>query len=488
MSWTASTNSAITSRHAVVVTAVGVLSFHLAYGFRGCSFLIVVYLYALAALARQRTSRRAFYFGLGAGLLAYGPQLSCFYTIFGPAAIALWLVLAFWIGLFGLLSRLCLLQFGPRWALALIPLVWTGLEYFRSEVYYLRFSWLNAGYAFSDGVHAAPLGVLGVYGLGFLLMWVAVVLNLFPRLVAGSGKDFAVSSEARGPDRKRFVVPRGTFAGLLALGGFGIWTNMPPTPRSPERMAGVEVAGVQMEFPGDLQLLAALDTLKKQHPGAQLLVLSEYTFTEPLPERVKLWCRKNQRYLIVGGKDFVNATTFFDTAFVIDPRGEIVFRQAKSVPIQFFNDGLPAREQKLWDSPWGKIGICICYDLSYTRVTDQLVRLGAQALIVPTMDLVEWGRHQHELHARVAPIRAAESGLPIFRVASSGISQLVDARGRVTATAPFPGEEAPISGWLEMSNGGRIPFDRLLGSFAWWLTAGLAVWLVLDTLKKRIFR
>jgi apolipoprotein N-acyltransferase len=54
------------------------------------------------------------------------------------------------------------------------------------------------------------------------------------------------------------------------------------------------------------------------------------------------------------------------------------------------------------------IGICICYDLSYSRVTDRLLRLGAQALIVPTMDLIDWGRRQHELHARVAPMRAAE--------------------------------------------------------------------------------
>ena len=67
------------------------------------------------------------------------------------------------------------------------------------------------------------------------------------------------------------------------------------------------------------------------------------------------------------------------------------------MPIQFFKDGFPAREQKLWDSPWGKIGICICYDLSYTRVTDELVRLGANALIVPTMDIIDWGRNQHEV-------------------------------------------------------------------------------------------
>jgi apolipoprotein N-acyltransferase len=153
-----------------------------------------------------------------------------------------------------------------------------------------------------------------------------------------------------------------------------------------------------------------------------------------------------------------------------------VFRQVKAVPIQFFKDGLPAPEQKLWNSPWGKIGICVCYDLSYTRVTDRLVKLGAEALIVPTMDVVDWGSAQHELHARIAPVRATEYGLPIFRVASSGISQLVDRSGRVTATAPCPGDAATITGTLEMRGVGRRPPDRWLAPLATGVTAALIVW------------
>lgn len=489
MSWLAGAgpNRTLNLRQTAGLVAIGIIAFHLAYCFAACSFLIVFYLAALAALARQPTSRRAFYFGLSAGLLAYAPQLSCFYTIFGPAAIALWLVLAFWVGLFGLLARLCLVHFGPRWATVLIPFVWTGLEYFRSELYYLRFSWLNAGYAFSEHVQAVPFGLLGVYGLGFVLMSAAATLSL---LLMRRGGDGSSPPRATGETLEHkgsaTLSPQRIMAvGLLALTRLGIWTNLPLSTRSPAHTNGLAVAGVQMEFPNDPQVLFALKNLKKQHPEAQLLVLSEYTFTEALPERVKKWCRDNQRYLIVGAKDFVTETKFFDTAFVIDPHGEIVFRQAKSVPIQFFNDGLPAREQKLWESPWGRIGICICYDLSYTWVTDRLVQQGAQALIVPTMDVVDWGRRQHELHARIAPVRAAEYGLPIFRVASSGISQLVDARGVVTATAPFPGEEAAITGWLDMGRGGRVPWDRWLAYASVAVTGIVMAWLVWDTMKRK---
>ena len=153
---------------------------------------------------------------------------------------------------------------------------------------------------------------------------------------------------------------------------------------------------------------------------------------------------------------------FFNSAFVVGSNGEGVFQQAKSVPIQFFKDGLPASEQKVWNSPWGKIGICICYDLSYTRVTDELVRQGAQLLIVPTMDVEFWGRHQHELHARVAPVRAAEYGIPIFRVASSGISQAVTGSGQVVAQTRMPGNGDILAAKLRLPIRDSLPLDRWL--------------------------
>jgi hypothetical protein len=57
------------------------------------------------------------------------------------------------------------------------------------------------------------------------------------------------------------------------------------------------------------------------------LVLSEYTFTEPIPESIKRWCREHRRYLIVGGEDPLSKTSFYDAAFVISPSGEVVFSQ-----------------------------------------------------------------------------------------------------------------------------------------------------------------
>jgi apolipoprotein N-acyltransferase len=205
-----------------------------------------------------------------------------------------------------------------------------------------------------------------------------------------------------------------------------------------------------------------LDQALAKNTNAPIFVLSEYTLDGPVPDSLKNWCRDHERYLVIGGKDFVTNDVYYNTAFVVGTNGDIVFKQAKSVPIQFFKDGLPAPKQDVWNSPWGKIGICICYDLSYTRVTDELVRQGAQLLIVPTMDVEYWGRHQHELHSRVAPVRAAEYGIPIFRVASSGISQAVSGGGNVVAEIPFGKNGDFFSAQLRLPSRGSLPLDRYL--------------------------
>jgi predicted amidohydrolase len=230
-----------------------------------------------------------------------------------------------------------------------------------------------------------------------------------------------------------------------------------------------------MEFPSANVLPKALDKALAKNPDAQIFVLSEYTLDGPVPDSLKQWCRERARFLVVGGKDPVGTNDYYNMAFVVGTNGEIVFHQAKSVPIQFFKDGLPAPTQEVWDSPWGKIGICICYDLSYTRVTDRLVKQGAQLLIVPTMDLEDWGWHEHELHSRVAPVRAAEYGIPIFRLASSGISQAVSWDGKVIAKTTFPGSLDILPAQLRLPLRGSLPRDRFLAPLCTGITGVILV-------------
>ena len=451
---------------------LAVACFHAAYAstkFPAAGLLIFGYAYFLVRLTDQPSVRRAFYFGLAMAFLCYAPQLFFFWRIFNAAAIVLWLVLAFWIGLFAAIVCGCIRRWGKVKAMWLIPMVWTGLEYFRSELYYLKFSWLNIGYALPAPFNGAGMFRVGMYGLGFFVFGIIVAISNRHLIFAHLKKMTLI---------KLILII--LFLAILEV------VFLPAAVEPGQKVTFLSIAGVQMEFPSPNVLPKALNKALAKNPDAQIFVLSEYTLDGPVPDSLKEWCREHARFLVVGGKDPVGADNFYNTAFVVGTNDDIVFKQVKSVPIQFFKDGLPAPKQEVWNSPWGKIGICICYDLSYTRVTDRLVHEGAQLLIVPTMDVEEWGRHQHELHARVAPVRAAEYGIPIFRLASSGISQAVAGGGHVIAKTSIPGSLEILSAQLRLPMRGSLPLDRLLAPVCVGVTAlVLLALLILDWQDKR---
>jgi len=442
--------------------ALAVACFQAAYTsihYPAAGLLIFGYAYGLVKLTDQPNVRRAFYFGLVTGLLSYAPQLFFFWHIFNAIALILWLVLAFWVGLFAAIVCGSVRRWGKVKTAWLIPIIWTGVEYFRSELYYLKFSWLNVGYLSTTVSY-----LLGMYGTGFFVFGVITVFlfyreQIFRRLTRLSLVEVLLI--------------------LLLLWILGAMFLPALAESKSTRHRKISLVGIQMEFPPENILPKILDQALAKNPNAPIFVLCEYTLDGPPPAALKAWCRDHARFLVVGGKAPLGTTNFYDTAFVIGTNGELVFQQVKCVPIQFFRDGLPAPEQQLWNSPWGKIGLCVCYDLSYTRVTDELVRQGAQLLIVPTMDVLEWGRHQHELHARVAPVRAAEHGVPIFRVDSSGISQAVTGGGQVIAQTSIPGNGEIFSAQLRLPMHGSLPIDRYLAPLCVGLTGLVTIILLL---------
>lgn len=442
-------------RPALLLGLSGIACFHIAWLHPRLAGLMLPFLLALFLISQTASLRSSFYLGLAVGLACYAPHLWFFHGIFGLLAWPLWFVVALPLGCVLILSRLFLERLGHPWASAAFPILFTGLEFLRSELHPLRFAWLTPGLAFGNGW---PVRVLGVYGTGLILGLLAAGLVLLPR---------------------RWMVPA-VAGGVLALGAVSslpVAQDAPPAVEMPDPLV---ITGIQLEGAPEREVLAALDRAMAEHPQTDLLVLPEYTLFSPPTTALRQWCAGHGRHLLVGGVEpSPDGRTYRNTAFVIDPAGEVIFAQAKAVPIQFFQDGLPAEGQEVWDSPWGKIGVLICYDLSYARVTDVVVRQGAQLLLVPTMDATGWGAYQHALHGRVAPARSAEYHLPIVRIASSGISQITDVRGRVRASAPFPGQGVSLSNQVfPAAEGGRIPPDRLLAPACTGLSAALAAGLL----------
>ncbi len=465
----------------MVWVAVGVAAFQLAFLGHGLEFLVLVYLGCLFELRRLPTPRRAFWMGTVLGLGVYGPQLLFLWKVFGfeaggftvsPVAPILWLVLAVFHGFFVLLLRQVERRHGALAVVLAAPVLWMGLEFGRCEAWWLRFAWFTVGETVT--AWGPLLRGSGVYGSGALLM--AVV---------------ATGLGLRHESLRRRCIGRVLALGLILVAwGTGRGTRPLPATRS------VEVAGLQLETPGESDVLGGLDRVLVRHPTAPLIVLGEYNLDGPPSESVRRWCREHQRWLVVGGTEPVadapaksgaaprlspgaGGGAFRDTAFVVGPSGTIEFSQAKSVPIQFFQDGLPATGQEVWESPWGRLGLAVCYDASYRRVMDRLVRKGAEGLLVIAMDAESWGAHEHDLNARIGRLRAVEYGLPVFRVATSGVSQLLGADGVESARAGFPGPGETLGGTLHLAGPVAVPVDAWLGPVALGVTLGAAAWLAI---------
>ena len=411
---------------------IALVSFHLAYLVPAAGGVILFYLLALHALICLAPSHRyAFYGTFVLGIATIGPHLWFFVGLFGPLAFLLWCILALWLASFAALTSRCIKRW-PNGGLLLLPVLYLAFEYARSELYALKFSWLIPGYALS-GDSWRWLTASGVYGVSFLALLVfssSVLLY-----------------------RKKWLISLFGICLTLSL------TIMNYQHKDPLKTSGPLITGIQIEEGSPDELLRLLELAESTYPDSEIFVLGEYAFSGDIPVAFRKFCQQEQVYLIAGGADH-QEESYYNTAFVVGPDGTIIHSQAKSTPIQFFNDGKPAHSQKVWHSPWGDIGLAICYDMSYAEVIDSFRIHGARAMIIPTMDAIKWGAYEHSLHGKVAPVRSREYGMPIFRLGTSGISQLTDATGCVVAKTGFPDQNAFLHGELMLSSTVTVPFDR----------------------------
>jgi predicted amidohydrolase len=114
-------------------------------------------------------------------------------------------------------------------------------------------------------------------------------------------------------------------------------------------------------------------------------------------------------------------------SFLIDPKGDIAARYDK---IHMFDVDLgngetyresatfaPGREAVLADTPWGKLGMTICYDLRFPQLYRSLAQAGANFLVVPAAFTRTTGKaHWHVL----LRARAIETGCFVLAPAQCG--------------------------------------------------------------------
>ncbi len=391
----------------------------------------------LVSVRRAADVREAANLGAVAGLVFYGFTMRWLVSVFGVTAGAFWCVFALQLALFSALLKKCQ-GFGVyRWV-GCAGILWVGIEYFRSEIWWLECSWLALGYS-QGGSEAAIQSVRlwGVYGLSGILAATSAALSLLP-------------------ERKRIPseLAVGFAAMLLFLGQRRV------REQEVERGRAIKVALVQSER-FDMNVMADL-SVQGDAKNADLVVWPEYGFNVRPEQRGQYRRLLHQKLgasravAVLGAAEFPEekGDSMSNYAWVIGSDGSDLGRYDKSHPIPYIEHLLPANpDPRPIDTELGRLGIQICYDLDFEDGARRMTRMGAGILVVPNMDPSEWGETQHKLHSAMAPFRAVESGLWIARSASSGISQIIDPVGVVRASLPY-GEEGVLVGTAYVNQGG----------------------------------
>jgi predicted amidohydrolase len=169
-----------------------------------------------------------------------------------------------------------------------------------------------------------------------------------------------------------------------------------------------------------------------------------------LAEELGVWLLIGSLAIKVSGDKTANRS------YLINPRGQIAARYDK---IHLFDVDLPSGEKyresntvaggheaRLAQTPWGKIGMTICYDVRFPQLYRALAKKDAFALTVPSAFTETTGKAHWHILLRA---RAIENGAYVLAPAQGG----VHANGRHTY-----GHSLIINPWGEIiAEGGTDP-------------------------------
>jgi len=463
--------------------------------------LAVIFAVVAAAPAR-RAALAAYLFGLGyAGLGVYWIFIAV--GEYGGGVLAASLVTPLFIALFALLP-LAALMLG-RWIgrgrtaltpLLALPLAWVLVEWVRSWLL-TGATWLSIGYTQLETPLAGIAPLLGVYGVGLAMAPVAGALAWW----------------LLRPLSARPLAPV-----LLASAVFGTAMVLPGGWTQPVGQA-LDVALLQGNISQDQKWLEANreETLRdyveasREHFGRDLVIWPE-TAVPAFYHQVR------EQYLApLAAEARAAGTTLLVGAPVADPAGEGMFNAVVALnesPAFYykrhlvpFGEYVPFREQfggilDFVGAPLGDfnagtsarplpaagydIGVSVCYEVTFgAEVADALP---AADLLLNVSNDAWFGRSLAPWqHLEMARMRALETGRPMLRATNTGVTALIDHRGRITASGPLF-EPAVVTGEVRPRTG-ATPYVRWRDWPAVGLAgAGLLVLVLAGRRPRRLFR
>lgn len=352
-----------------------------------------------------------------------------------------------------------------------IAAIWTLTEWTRSWVF-TGFPWLSLGYSQTDSILNGMAPVLGVFGITLVLVFSAACV---------------VAIAAR-PSANRYLA-----LSLLVLWGISWLLAVQDWTQAEDKQLGV--AMIQGAIPQAVKwspemrqpTLDLYRELSKPHLDQDLIIWPEAAipaFYHQVPdyiEQLRQMSEDNNLQLLTGipYHDDSSGSMYNSVAFLgentdhyfkkhLVPFGEYLplkpllggLIEWLGVPMADFSSG-PDRSPVL-DAGEYKLGISICYEDIFGN---EVIQAMPDAALLVNISNDAWfgdsaAPHQH---MQIARMRAIETGRYMVRVTNTGISALIDEKGRLIAQLPqftgatYAGDVVLFSGHTPYSRVGNYP-------------------------------
>ena len=145
---------------------------------------------------------------------------------------------------------------------------------------------------------------------------------------------------------------------------------------------------------------------------------------------------KYNMYICSGSHVISDGSKRYNRSYLFSPTGSLGF-QDKCILTPFEkNEGLiaPADLLKIFDTRYGKIAICICYDIEFPFLVSKLAKAGAQAILVPSYTASYHGFYRVFVACRA---RALEHQMYTIQSALVGKTDLEMAYGSACICSPI---------------------------------------------------
>ncbi len=177
----------------------------------------------------------------------------------------------------------------------------------------------------------------------------------------------------------------------------------------------------------------------KQHPD--LIIFPQYTFPEDIfrkPDFFSGLAKKTGVYILTGahvpieaGKSILDYG-FMNLALLFTPEGKLggVYQAMEEAPFGEVRQQ-PAKKYQVIETPFGKLGVQLCYEDVTSKLAKEAVRAGADILVSLSNPGMFLDTHMPYYHLQQDQRRVMEAGLPLARVSPNGYSAFISKTGRI---------------------------------------------------------